>query len=143
MIGKCGDVAPKQEPPKLKIEASAAPPPAKIKAVVPVKLKVEAPVEPPPAKIKAVAPVKLKVIVKSEAPGSPRPKTKNVGKVASGKRLACHAGASAWRTACLELGYLTQGVSKKLPKKGTQEYAKLKKLQDEKIRADPLNRIQS
>ena len=65
---------------------------------------------------------------------------KSAGKIASGNRLANHAGASAWRTACVELGYLLPGVSKKLPKKGTADYAKLKHLHTDKTRADPFNR---
>ena len=118
-----GKEASKSEPVRVKTE--------------PVRLKAE------PVRVPKTEPVRAK----GESGSEPEPeivkperKTKNVGKIASGKRLACHAGASAWRTACLELGYLTQGVSKKLPKKGTAEYSKLKKLQDEKIRADPLNR---
>lgn len=54
---------------------------------------------------------------------------KNISKVISGKRLAKHSGASAWRTACTDLGYLRKGVAfKRLPAKDTAEYNKIKAL---------------
>lgn len=50
-------------------------------------------------------------------------------KIVSGNKLAKHPGASAWRTALADMGYLNSSEFKKFPKKGTTEYSRVKELQ--------------
>lgn len=69
--------------------------------------------------------VSKKVVVKKE-----RQEPKNTNKVNSGNRLSKHPGASAWRTALSDCGYLNKDSEfKKFPKKGTSEYNRVKELQ--------------
>ena len=54
---------------------------------------------------------------------------KNIGKVVAGRKLANHSGASAWRTACSDLGYLRKGSAfKRIPEKGSAAYNQIKAL---------------
>lgn len=56
--------------------------------------------------------------------------SKMTHKVLSGQKLAKHVGATAWRTACSELGYLKKGEAfRRIPARNTAEYSKIKALQ--------------